>query len=214
MKRNSHSGWYKEPDRRVELPDYPERAVEEGIVNSLIHRDYLIVGSEVHIDMFDDRIEIYSPGGMFDGINVQDRDIMNVPSRRRNPIIADIFARLKWMERRGRGIKKIIAEYKDQHYYADEMCPVFVSEYEAFFLTLKNLNYSISQKGTKKGTKIGTKKGTKTEEIQERVALVYQAICENPEVKNTELEEIVGASKKQICSALKILKDEEKIYKD
>ena len=87
-------------------------------------------------------IEIYSPGGMLDGINVQDRDIMNVPSRRRNPIISDIFARLKWMERRGSGIKKIIAEYNDQHYYTDEMCPVFVSEYEAFYLTLKNLNYN------------------------------------------------------------------------
>ncbi|WP_295084177.1 ATP-binding protein [Ruminococcus sp.] len=97
VKRNSHKGWFKQPDRRVELPEYPERAVEEGIVNALIHRDYLIVGSEVHIDMFDDRIEIYSPDGMLDGINVQDRDIMNVPSKRRNPIIADIFARLKWM---------------------------------------------------------------------------------------------------------------------
>ena len=49
------------------MPDYPDTAVLEGIVNALIHRDYLELGSEVHIDMFDDRMEIYSPGGMLDG---------------------------------------------------------------------------------------------------------------------------------------------------
>ena len=44
------------------MPDYPDRAVLEGVVNALIHRNYMEIGSEVHIDMFDDRIEIYSPG--------------------------------------------------------------------------------------------------------------------------------------------------------
>ena len=141
VKRNSHKGWFKASDKRIELPDYPERSVTEGIVNALIHRNYMEVGSEVHIDMYDDRLEIYSPGGMFDGVNVQDRDIMNVPSRRRNPIIADMFLRLSYMERRGSGFKKIIEEYKAQHNYSDEMAPVFRSEHDAFFLTLMNLNY-------------------------------------------------------------------------
>jgi predicted HTH transcriptional regulator len=44
---------------RVEYPEYPSAAVEEAIVNSLIHRDNLEIGSEVHIDMFDDRLEVY-----------------------------------------------------------------------------------------------------------------------------------------------------------
>ncbi len=107
-------------------------------MNALIHRDYLI---EVHIDIYDDRLEIYSPGGMFDGINVQDRDIMTVPSRRRNPIIADMFSRLNLMERRGSGFKKIIEDYQNQYRYADEMRASFVSEHGAFFLTLQNLNF-------------------------------------------------------------------------
>lgn len=141
VKRNSFKGWYKEADRRVELPDYPARSVTEGVVNALIHRSYTDTGSEVHIDMFDDRLEIYSPGGMFDGINVQDRDIMRVPSRRRNPIIADVFSRLNYMERRGSGFKKIIEDYRAQHNYSEDKKPVFLSEYDAFFLTLPNLNY-------------------------------------------------------------------------
>ena len=81
--------------------------VFECIVNALVHRDYLDLGSEVHIDMFDDRMEIYSPGGMYDGSFIQNIDIDNVPSRRRNPIIADIFNRLGCMERRGSGFRKI-----------------------------------------------------------------------------------------------------------
>ena len=73
----------------------------ESIVNGLIHRDYLEVGSEVHIDIFDDCIEIYSPGGMFDGSFVQDLDTDYAPSGRRNPILADVFSRMNYMERRG-----------------------------------------------------------------------------------------------------------------
>ena len=148
VKRNSHKGWFKTPDGRVELPEYPERSVTEGIVNALIHRDYMEFGSEVHIDMYDDRLEIYSPGGMLDGVNVQDRDIMSVPSRRRNPIIADVFSQLNYMERRGSGFKKIIYDYQNQYNYTEEMRPVFLSEYDSFFLTLKNLNYPVSKNGT------------------------------------------------------------------
>lgn len=96
----------KESDRRVEYPEYPERSIFEGLVNGLVHRDYLDMGSEVHIDIFDDRLEIYSPGGMYDGTLIQDRDIDNVPSKRRNPVVADIFSRLDYMERRGSGFKR------------------------------------------------------------------------------------------------------------
>ncbi|OYP27629.1 AAA family ATPase, partial [Lachnotalea glycerini] len=103
VKNNSKKRWKKTANGRLEMPDYPERAILECIVNALIHRDYLDLGSEVHIDMYDDRLEIYSPGGMYDGSQVQNLDTDRVPSRRRNPIIADIFNRMNYMERRGSG---------------------------------------------------------------------------------------------------------------
>lgn len=55
----------------------------EAVVNALIHREYIVPGCEVHVDMYDDRIEITSLGGMFDGKAVQERDIADIGSMRR-----------------------------------------------------------------------------------------------------------------------------------
>ena len=123
------------------MPDYPDRAVLEGIVNALIHRNYMEIGSEVHIDMFDDRIEIYSPGGMVSGISLEGKDLLKIPSNRRNPILADIFSRLKYMERRGSGFKKILADYEGQVEFDETKMPVFEADNDDFTLILYNLNY-------------------------------------------------------------------------
>lgn len=63
VRNNSRKRWWKKAEYREELPDYPERAVTEVICNAIIHRDYQELGSEIHIDMYDDRMEVYSPGG-------------------------------------------------------------------------------------------------------------------------------------------------------
>lgn len=141
MKNNSKVQWKKVSEGRVEMPDYPERPLLEALVNALIHRNYLEVGSEVHVDMFDDRIEIFSPGGMLDGSKVQDLNLMNISSRRRNPVIADIFNRLKFMDRRGSGFKKILGDYKIQLKFSENKVPEFYSDNNSFLLVLKNLNY-------------------------------------------------------------------------
>ena len=141
-RRNSKKMWKKESDRRVEYPEYPERSIFEGLVNGLVHRDYLDMGSEVHIDIFDDRLEIYSPGGMYDGTLIQDRDIGNVPSKRRNPVVADIFSRLDYMERRGSGFKKIMQAYEVEPNYTEDKKPVFYSNATEFRVILKNLNFT------------------------------------------------------------------------
>ena len=86
VRTNTKKRWKKTGHGRVEMPEYPEQAVFEAIVNALIHRDYLETGSEIHIDIFDDRLEIYSPGGMYDGSLVQELDTNMVPSRRRSAV--------------------------------------------------------------------------------------------------------------------------------
>jgi predicted HTH transcriptional regulator len=143
IKNNSKKRWKKTANGRLEMPEYPERAVLECIVNALIHRDYLDMGSEVHIDIYDDRLEIYSPGGMYDGSVVQNLDTDRIPSRRRNPIIADIFNRMNYMERRGSGFKKIKGDYRKEANYKENLEPKFYSDSNSFWVTLFNLNYDV-----------------------------------------------------------------------
>ena len=142
VKRNTKSMWRKTSDGRKNYPEYPEVAIGEGIVNGLIHRDYLELGSEVHVDIFDDRMEIYSPGGMPSGELVQNLDARNVSSKRRNPLIADFFQRLDLMERRGSGFGKILDAYKfESEKRGINVRPAFRSTASEFHVILPNLNY-------------------------------------------------------------------------
>lgn len=142
IRRNSRNGWRKAVGGRISLPDYPERAIEEALVNALIHRDYLQLGAEVHIDMYDDRVEISNPGGMLEGKPIQERNPRQVPSKTRNPIIADMFDRMNYMERRGSGFKKILDEYENQENYTEKLKPLFYSDEGDFRLVMRNLNYT------------------------------------------------------------------------
>lgn len=159
VKRNSKKMWKKGPVYRIEYPEYPERAVQEALVNALIHRDYSVVGSEVHVDIYDDRLEIYSPGGMYDGTFVQDLNPLNVSSIRRNPIIADAFARMDLMERRGSGLRKIIEAYEAEENYKEELKPEFKSTESSFTTILKNLNYDTQNDGQSEGRNEGENEG-------------------------------------------------------
>jgi ATP-dependent DNA helicase RecG len=124
VRLNSKVRWEKKSDHRVDKPDYADRAVFEGIANALMHRDYAVIGSEIHIDMYDDRLDIYSPGGMVDGSLIQDWDIETVPSIRRNPTVADIFHRLDFAERQGSGLKRIREETSLLAGYTEENEPL------------------------------------------------------------------------------------------
>lgn len=146
IKRNAKLMWRKTANSREEMPEYVERSYHEALVNALAHRDYLVNGSEVHIDIYDDRMEIYSPGGMPDGSIIQDRDPLTVPSTRRNPVLADIFNRLGYMERKGSGFGKIIGGYEFQINYDESKKPSFRSDRYQFTVVMPNLNYNVPQK--------------------------------------------------------------------
>ena len=107
----------------------------------------LIKGREAphffEIDIYDDRMEIYSPGGMPDGSIIQDKDPLTVPSTRRNPVLADIFNRLGYMERKGSGFGKIIGGYEFQINYDESKKPSFRSDRYQFTVVMPNLNYNV-----------------------------------------------------------------------
>ena len=133
IRNNSKNPWSIRGMRREERSDYPYKAVREVLVNALIHRDYQILGSEIHVDIFDDRLEIFSPGGMMNGQRIQDMDLHHIPSMRRNQIISDVFSRLNLMERRGSGIDRILNSYAEV-----AQKPSFYSDSDIFLVTLPN----------------------------------------------------------------------------
>ncbi len=218
VSRNTKKAWRKTGNGRIEMPDYPDTAVLEGIVNALIHRDYLELGSEVHIDMFDDRMEIYSPGGMLDGRKVQDLDLRNVLSRRRNPIIADIFNRLKYMDRRGSGFKKILDSYEFQEHYTEEMKPEFKSSNSEFWLIFKNLNYNARNIGNDLSAEIADNKmpiknadkkvPIKTEQQLEKI---FQYLSEQSECSCRDICILLDVKERRARQLLQKLQEQKKV---
>ena len=79
---------------------------------------------------------------MLEGKPIQERNPRQVPSKTRNPIIADMFDRMNYMERRGSGFKKILDEYENQENYTEAMNPEFYSDEGDFRLVMRNLNYT------------------------------------------------------------------------
>ena len=96
---------------RIEKELIPEKAFREVIANALIHRTW-DVNSNIRISMYEDKIEISSPGGLPSGIS--EKEYLNGQiSQLRNPILANIFFRLKYIEMFGTGIRRINESYKD-----------------------------------------------------------------------------------------------------
>ena len=188
-------------------------------VNALIHRNYLDLGSEVHIDMFDDRLEIYSPGGMMDGSSLEGKNLLAIPSRRRNPILADIFSRLKYMERRGSGFKKILGAYSEE-----TVKPCFHTDFGDFIIVLPNVNY-----GTANEPIIEEENGQLNESeqghdrindrINDRIhlsdveAAIYAEIKKDPTVTVPMLFQKTGFSESTIHRALKTLRENDFIIR-
>jgi len=119
--KNMQVAAHKDP-ARINLPQYSEKAVFEALVNAVVHRDYSMKGSRIRLSMFDDRLEIQSPGSLPNNLTVE-----SIASRQstRNEALASIFARMPvrgttgsqdrmyFMERRGDGVPIILRETRE-----------------------------------------------------------------------------------------------------
>ena len=118
LKRNQVVEATKEP-HRMEKPQFSERAIFEAIVNAVAHRDYSVSGSKIRFFMFDDRLEIYSPGALPNTVTI---DSMHLRQATRNELITSLLAETPvataigdvgrgfYMEKRGDGVPVILSE--------------------------------------------------------------------------------------------------------
>lgn len=93
--------------RRVEVDEYPEKALREALVNALAHRDYEDVSRRILLDVYTDRVEIISPGGLPGTLTLARLRAGKARSRSRNPVIAQGLSFLNRMEERGTGIQRM-----------------------------------------------------------------------------------------------------------
>ena len=197
VKSNTRRGWEKLPNGRKNKPEYAERAVLEAMVNHFIHRDYTVMGSEVHLDIYDDRLTITSPGGMYNGMLIQDLDIADVSSERRNPILANVMAQLDYMEKRGSGLTRICNETKALEGYKDELKPMFKSTPTQF----QTIIFASSDTPN-----VGDHDGDMTEtKLTERQQKILNLIKESSTITGKQMSEILSVSQRTIERDLSVL---------
>ena len=92
------------------MPEYPEFAWFEGLVNAVTHRDYSFRGDYIRVSMFDDRLEIVSPGAL---PNIVTPDNMMTTRYSRNPRIARTLVEFGWVRELNEGVKRIYTEMQD-----------------------------------------------------------------------------------------------------
>ena len=190
VKSNTRKGWEKLPNGRKNKPEYAERAVLEAMVNHFIHRDYTVMGGEVHLDIYDDRLTVTSPGGMYNGMLIQDLDIADVSSERRNPILANVMAQLDYMEKRGSGLTRICNETKALEGYKDELKPVFKST-PTQFQTIICASIDTSDVGDNVGDVSEIK-------LSERQRIILDLIKESPTITGKQMSETLSVSQRTI----------------
>ena len=104
IERNTRTAYRIEGLRREDVPEYPMQALREAITNAVMHRDWFFDGANVFVEVYTDRIEVSSPGGLPKGLTLAD---LGHRSIRRNGLIADLLHRIGFIEKAGTGIRRI-----------------------------------------------------------------------------------------------------------
>lgn len=179
---------------RNDIRDYPEEALREALLNSIVHRDYSFSASTL-ISVYEDRIEFVSVGGLPDGIALE--DIMLGLSVCRNPKLAAVFYRLKLIEAYGTGMPKIMKAYDG---YSCK--PQIEVTGNAFKITLPNRNFE-------------AKEAAMTTEIPKKNEdTILSFIASNGQITRSDVERILHISQATANRLLKHMIREGLIYQE
>lgn len=175
---------------RIDTRDYPEVAVREALLNSLVHRDYSFRASTL-ISIYNDRIEFVSIGGLLPGLELD--DLMMGVSVCRNPHLANVFYRLQLIEAYGTGMKKIMDAYADS-----SVQPQIIATHNAFKIILPNVNAVSKAVETSEET---VQTVTPVSELKEEKILRF--LGESQTITRKKVQELLGVSQ---ASAGRVLK--------
>jgi len=183
--------------KRKEIPQFPEEAYRESIVNAIMHRDYFDKSGDVLIEIFKNKIIVSNPGGLVKWLKPEDFGKL---SRARNQIIAELLSKTKYVEKVGSGINRIRTSMKESNLPE----PVFEYNY-SFSATLLDETGGKGQEkvGERVGEKVGERVGEKLTKNQVKI---LNEILKDSQITASRLSEIIGISQRKIEENLAKLK--------
>jgi ATP-dependent DNA helicase RecG len=104
LKKHLRVGYKIETLKRENVLELPEDALREAIVNAACHRLYFEKGARIMVEVFDDRVDVTSPGGACKGITEENFGTVSIT---RNPVIVSMFFRIDYIEQMGTGITRM-----------------------------------------------------------------------------------------------------------
>lgn len=176
--------------RRIDYADYPEEALREALLNAVVHRDYDYSGSII-INIYDDRMEFISLGGLVKGLTLE--DIKGGVSQPRNTVIANVFYRLELIESYGTGIQRMLESYAGSGFE-----PEFAPAPASFVVTLPNRNAEKSQADNLDLSREET---------------VLRLLTERGSISRKDVEQLLGCSSFPANQVLKLLLEQGRIVK-
>ncbi len=180
------------------VPEYPEFAWQEGIVNAVAHREYAMAGSYIKVTMYDDRLEIESPGKLPNIVTVE-----NIKETRfsRNPRISRVLTEMGWVRELNEGVKRIYTDMES--FFLED--PIYSEPEQSVKLVLKN---NIVMRFIRQENRAIGEFGEETWDSLDSVekAMVTLMVNKGP-VKRAELAEYTNKSGGTITNRLNTLID-------
>lgn len=176
---------------RIDKRDYSEMVIREALVNAIVHRDYAFSGSII-INVYDDKMEFISLGGLVGGLS--EEDIKSGISQTRNEKLANIFFRLKYIETYGYGLPNIFRNYEQT-----ERKPIIKVTDNTFVIIIPNKNYKLQP---------GNISRQITGIANENYLKVIDYIRTNGSITRIEVETVLGVKQSRAYQVLRKMVDD------
>lgn len=197
--RNIRMGAVIEGLIRQDKFELPPAAIREMICNAICHRSYMDEGM-IQVSVFDDRLEVSSPGALCRGLTL--KDALKGRSKPRNKVIAEVFSRMGIIEKWGTGLQRIVDLAKQEGLKE----PVFENN-DSFFRVILYRGKEEAAQTTDQTIQ------TTDQTVQTTEQKIINAIAEKPTITRKELAEKTGLSESGIKWQLDKLKKEQKILR-
>lgn len=201
LKKHLRVSYRIETLQRENVLELPEDALREAVVNAVCHRDYFEKGARVMVEIYDDRVDIVSPGGVCKGITPENFGTISIT---RNSVLASMFYRIGYIEQMGTGIVRMKHATRDAHVAE----PVF--ELTSFFKVTFKRN---TVQTTAAGDKQAIASDWKAIGISDRKDTIVTYIEEHTRITAAEAADILKLSKSRVRAILQEMVGEGMIKK-